>query len=146
VDDFEERLWVVPQGQAKKKKLKQTDFLLLSVTGVFGIEPLHLWRKKQEEILTEPESEEGKKEEWTSIASVIKLFKKQSEAPSAEQVSEIQDVKKRARRNLLYTTFSLDLERSALLFIWKTPAERLVIQGITWFLSSTERPIRNETC
>jgi hypothetical protein len=38
------------------------------------------------------------------------------------------------------------LGKNPLYFIWGTPAERLVIRGITWFLSSTERQIRNGTC
>jgi hypothetical protein len=52
-------------------------------------EALQLWRKKRDEILTEPEDGKQRKV-WDPVADVIKLFKEHLGVPSAKKVRELQ--------------------------------------------------------
>jgi hypothetical protein len=74
VEDFEDRLLAVyAKARLKDKKLTKAEFCC-SFPGVLEYEALQLWRKKRDEILTEPEDAE-KSKVWDPLANVIKLFK-----------------------------------------------------------------------
>jgi hypothetical protein len=58
VEDFEDRLLATyAKARLKDKKLSKAEFLL-QLPGVLEYEALQLWRKKRDEILTEPEDGE----------------------------------------------------------------------------------------
>jgi hypothetical protein len=52
-----------------------------------------VWRKHKDRILTPP-PEEGKLSGWDPLKKVVKLFKKEFRAASAEQVRELDNLKK----------------------------------------------------
>jgi hypothetical protein len=79
----------------KNKKLSKAEFLL-QLPAVLEHEALQLWRKKRDEILTEPEDGEQRKVR-DPLADVIKLFKEHFGVPSAEKVRELQTLRKGER-------------------------------------------------
>jgi hypothetical protein len=74
VKDFADRLLAAyAKNKLKEKRLTKAEFLL-QLPAYLEHETLQLWRKKREEILTEPEDSE-KLKTWDPIAAAVKLFK-----------------------------------------------------------------------
>jgi hypothetical protein len=97
VEDFEDRLLAAyAKARLKDKKLSKAEFLL-QLPGVLEYEALQLWRKKRDEILTEPEDGEQRKV-WDPLADIIKLFREHFGVPSAEKVRELQISRGSGRR------------------------------------------------
>jgi hypothetical protein len=71
------------QARSKGKKLTRAEFLH-QLAGYLECEALRVWRKHRSDILKPRDAAAGV--EWDPIAEVVKLFKTEFGAASAEQV------------------------------------------------------------
>jgi hypothetical protein len=93
VDDLGDRLEAAyAKERSKDKKLTRAEFLH-QLVGYLDSEALRVWRKHRGDILEPRGIAEGVI--WDSIEEVVKLFKKEFGAASAEQVQELQNLTRR---------------------------------------------------
>jgi hypothetical protein len=88
VEDLGDRLEAAyAKARSKDKKLTRAEFLH-QLAGYLECEALRVWRKHRGDILKPREAVAGV--EWDPIAEVVKLFKKEFGAASAEHIQELQ--------------------------------------------------------
>ena len=93
VGDLGDRLEAAyAKARSKDKKLTRAEFLH-KLAGYLECEALHVWRKHRGDILEPRGVAEGVV--WDPIEEVVKLFKKEFGAASAEQVQELQNLTRR---------------------------------------------------
>jgi hypothetical protein len=93
VDDLGDRLKAAyAKARSKDKKLTRAEFLH-QLAGYLECEALRVWRKHRGNILEPRGIAEGVV--WDPIEEVVKLFKKEFRAASAEQVQELQNLTRR---------------------------------------------------
>ena len=94
VADFGDRLLAnYAKAKAKDTKLTKVKFLE-QLPGFLEEEALRLWRKNKEAVLTAP-ADAGELASWDPLQEVVSLFKKEYGAPSAAQVRELTNLKKK---------------------------------------------------
>jgi hypothetical protein len=141
VEDLGDRLEAAyAKGRSKDKKLTRAEFLH-QLAGYLECEALRVWRKHRGDILKPREAAAGV--EWDPIEEVVKLFKKEFGAASAEQVQELQNLTRRegetcrmlkARlEQLSEETGLLNKQERAIAFVGALPdALRSQVEPLVW--------------
>jgi hypothetical protein len=141
VDDLGDRLEAAyAKARSKDKKLTRAKFLH-QLVGYSECEALRVWRKHRGDILEPRGVAEGVV--WNPIEEVVKLFKKEFGAASAEQVQELQNLTRRegetcrmlkARlEQLSEETGLLNEQERAVAFVGALPnAFRLQVEPLVW--------------
>jgi hypothetical protein len=144
VDDLGNRLEAAyAKARSKDKKLTRAEFLH-QLAGYLECEALRIWRKHRGDILEPRGVAEGVV--CDPIEEVVKLFKKESGAASAEQVQELQNLIRRegetcrmlkARLEQLSEETGLFNEQErAVAFVGALPdALRLQVEPLVWLQS-----------
>jgi hypothetical protein len=141
VDDLGDRLEAAyAKARSKDKKLIRARFLH-QLAGYLECEALRVWRKHRGDILEPRDAAAGV--EWDSIAEVVKVFKTEFGAASAEQVQELQNLTRRGGETcrmlrarleqLSEETGLLNEQERAVAFVGALPdALRLQVEPLVW--------------